>query len=315
MIMAQIRVVPAELRSAAEQIEAAAQRFASAVETTDQQMKNLIYGGLFDGMRARELFARYQRMYPTMEAWPHQLQRFADMLQQAAQIFEEADQAQAGIGMAGTSAPAWTTDPNYLSVNEYANRTTIYQTDQLCAFYSAINLALLEGRIDLATAQKLRANIDHLIQYVLDHDSVGSTLKQWDVNADSVAEIKAKGFGSREAATILLDDYLSEYYDIEIDYEKGDFVNWMGRKDRDGASSFLVNQLSSGKPVQVSLKCNDGFGNLNGVNHMCNVVGIQMDGDRPVSVVVDLNGHTIEVSADKFMDAWLDANGEYIILT
>lgn len=89
--MTQIRVTPAELRSVAEQLELAARRISSATNTVDQTIKGAIQGDHFKGVRAQEIIVRYQHIAPTMDTWQQQLMYFADMLQIAADRFEEAD--------------------------------------------------------------------------------------------------------------------------------------------------------------------------------------------------------------------------------
>lgn len=96
--MAEIRVTPAQLREAADTLEAGAQKIGEGVETVSSTINAVIHREHLKGQRASELYARFQRIRPEMQTWSQYLTEFASQLRAAAERFEQADQAQQAGG-------------------------------------------------------------------------------------------------------------------------------------------------------------------------------------------------------------------------
>ena len=88
--MAQIKVIPQDLQSKAEQIRAHANRIQAAVDAVDADIKAL-GTSVFEGHRADELRTRYTQYRDYLTAFKPMAERFASELDLAAQKFIAAD--------------------------------------------------------------------------------------------------------------------------------------------------------------------------------------------------------------------------------
>ncbi len=103
--MPQIKITPAELRSAADAIEKHATSIRQNVTGTGQLIEGSINQGHFQGHRAEHLISHYRQVHPTIEAWPGQMVQFASQLREAAAAFEKADQTEQANSSAAPAQP------------------------------------------------------------------------------------------------------------------------------------------------------------------------------------------------------------------
>lgn len=102
--MTTILLKPVELRSIAGRLREHAQRISNAMEQVDQEL-NALGSGVFSGERAGLLRSRYRSQRDRMHNAAKVIRRFADLLSQAADAFEKADQSQGSGRFPGITLP------------------------------------------------------------------------------------------------------------------------------------------------------------------------------------------------------------------